>query len=147
MSFDITPRNYSKSQFEAEVKSKLETASPNTRTYTVAISSITGLLTITVSAGTFALLASTLLGFTKATSQAASQTSVSVINLTGPCCLQLRSSTLGSAMSHVSNIVNQSCIFLFWNVEFIYSRRVASDNICAFDDMREPLKTAIETKF
>ena len=107
VSFDITPGNYSKSQFEAEVKSKLEAASPNTRTYTVAISSITGLLTITVSAGTFALSASSLLGF-NATSQATSQTSVNVINLTGPCCLQLRSSALGSAMSHVSNIVNQS---------------------------------------
>lgn len=111
VSATITPGNYSKAQFETEVKAQLEAESPNTRTYTVSISTTTGKITITGSTGTFEIKscsALALLGFDNATSQAVTQVGSNVVNLAGPCCIQLRSSALGSSMRFGSNIYNQS---------------------------------------
>lgn len=115
----ITPGNYTTATITAAIKSALDAASPNVRTYTVTYSATTWGFVIAVSAGTFRFLFATgvggsvansayqVLGFAAADGVlAASQTSTGVAKLNYTDCLIIRSSII-SGSYYAPNIGGQ----------------------------------------
>ena len=92
----ITSGNYNSTTFSTELKTILDAeslANGNTLTYTVSISTITGKLTISATGDFLVSLTSSskITGFREATTTASSATGDSVINLSGPRNIYLRS--------------------------------------------------------
>lgn len=101
----ITPGVYTPIELATEIKTRMDAASPNTRTYTVSYNSNTAKYTIAISAGTFTLLfssgvnavnsANRALGFPASDiATGASQTSEYVIDISGPKYLLIKSNAL-----------------------------------------------------
>lgn len=71
VSATLTAGNYTITDMLSSLKTAMEAVSPNTRTYTLTVSGITNLLTITGSAGTFSVLTTgglnLMLGFSRST--------------------------------------------------------------------------------
>ncbi len=124
----ITPGNYTRSEIEAEIKTRLDAAGGDT--YTVSISQNTYLLTI-ASTGTFELdftvanSANDPLGFTAAVlATAASHTSANAVNLNGPLALFIKSNELSGGVR--GRFVNQN---IGSNVIFDITVNVAPNEI------------------
>ena len=128
----ITPGNYTNTTIATELTTRLNAASVNARTYTCSVSTTTGKLTISVSAGTFAILSTSnsqclrFLGLV-ASGQTSTKTGSYVVDLNPSKYIHLVSNSLSSGLQNQSSVIDTTPNSIV--VETFYNNRNSYENL------------------